>query len=182
MGSHLDLKGTILLQPTDSRGLMPSGSPWRKALAPTANGSRRSLQWKGRQRILSLRRRAHRSDLRRPTSGFQRRVRTLKKLVPNSDCMGLDGLFTETADYILSLQMRVKVMQIMVKVLSDSPNWPPLLPCKVSYHFSFSLSSFFSCFFHVDFNVLYSEAGFGRPQMCVGWCCPFFKFQQTLNF
>jgi len=52
--------------------------------------------------------------------GIERRVRTLKKLIPNSESMGLDGLFRETADYILSLQMRVKVMQIMVKVLTGS--------------------------------------------------------------
>ncbi|KAJ8748654.1 hypothetical protein K2173_008099 [Erythroxylum novogranatense] len=54
-------------------------------------------------------------------NGIVRRVRTLRKLVPHSDqSMGLDGLFRETADYIISLQMKVEVMQIMVKVLSSS--------------------------------------------------------------
>ncbi|WCJ22346.1 Transcription factor UPBEAT1 [Euphorbia peplus] len=53
-------------------------------------------------------------------NGVSKRVRTLKKLVPNSESMGIESLFEETADYILSLQMRVRVMQIMVKVLSGS--------------------------------------------------------------
>ncbi|KAJ9171704.1 hypothetical protein P3X46_015028 [Hevea brasiliensis] len=53
-------------------------------------------------------------------NGIRGRVRTLKKLIPNSESAGLEGLFRETADYILSLQMRVKVMQIMVKVLTGS--------------------------------------------------------------
>ncbi|KAF2325060.1 hypothetical protein GH714_022512 [Hevea brasiliensis] len=48
-------------------------------------------------------------------NGIHRRVRTLKKLIPNSEAEGLEGLFRDSADYILSLQMIVKVMQIMVK-------------------------------------------------------------------
>ncbi|EEF47237.1 transcription factor, putative [Ricinus communis] len=52
-------------------------------------------------------------------TGIHKRVKTLKKLIPNSESMGLEGLFRETADYILSLQMRVNLMQIMVKVLSS---------------------------------------------------------------
>lgn len=52
-------------------------------------------------------------------SEVERKLRTLKKLVPNSnDTMGLDGLFSETADYILAMEMKIKVMKIMVKVLS----------------------------------------------------------------
>ncbi|GLT42658.1 hypothetical protein SLA2020_373590 [Shorea laevis] len=57
---------------------------------------------------------------RRPTSTIERKIRTLKKLIPNSEGMELDGLFRETAEYIQSLEMRVKVMQIMVKVLTGS--------------------------------------------------------------
>lgn len=59
---------------------------------------------------------------RRANNGIERRVRTLKRLVPNGnrDCVGLDGLFRETADYILSLQMRVRVMQIMAKFLTGA--------------------------------------------------------------
>lgn len=58
---------------------------------------------------------------RRTANGIERRVRTLKKLVPNSDeVTGLDGLFREAADYIMSLQVRVQAMQTMVKLLSSS--------------------------------------------------------------
>ncbi|KAJ6404076.1 hypothetical protein OIU84_012298 [Salix udensis] len=71
-------------------------------------------------RILMKRRARVEGSTTRAGYGIERRVRTLKKLVPNSESMGLDGLFRETADYILSLQMRVKVMQIMVKVLTGS--------------------------------------------------------------
>ena len=113
----LDLKGMVL--ETKDR-CNPSGSLWRKVLETKAK-RRRRLQRRRRQRVF-MKRRAHLIDSsRRPTSGIQRRVKTLKKLVPNShSSMGLDGLFRETADYILSLQIRVKVMLIMVKVLSDS--------------------------------------------------------------
>lgn len=72
-------------------------------------------------RILTMKKRARRVEgSRRPAAAFgiQRRVRTLKKLVPNGEAMGVDGLFRETADYILALEMRVKVMKIMMKVLT----------------------------------------------------------------
>lgn len=72
------------------------------------------------KRVLMKRRRLGASR-RRGNYGIVRKVRTLKRLIPNSQTVGsLDGLFRETADYILSLQMRVRVMQIMVKVLSGS--------------------------------------------------------------
>ncbi|KAF5455412.1 hypothetical protein F2P56_024989 [Juglans regia] len=61
-----------------------------------------------------------RSGSRKHANGIGRKVRTLKRLVPNSESMGLDGLFRETADYILSLQMRVRVMQTMVDALTNS--------------------------------------------------------------
>ncbi|KAK2404233.1 transcription factor PAR1 [Trifolium repens] len=58
---------------------------------------------------------------RRGSYGIQRRVRTLKRLIPNSDqSIGLDGLFRETANYILSLENRVRVMKVMVEVLNGS--------------------------------------------------------------
>lgn len=66
-------------------------------------------------------RRRRRATAARPASNLQmeRRVRILKKLIPaNSGESGLDNLFRETADYILALQLRVKVMQVMVDVLS----------------------------------------------------------------
>ncbi|KAL7252232.1 hypothetical protein ACSBR1_013976 [Camellia fascicularis] len=57
---------------------------------------------------------------RRPMNGIKKRLRTLKKLVQNRRSKGLDGLFKETADYIVCLQMKVKVMQMMVKLLSET--------------------------------------------------------------
>lgn len=58
---------------------------------------------------------------RRGSYGIQRRVRKLKRLIPNSDeSIGLEGLFRETANYILSLENRVRVMKVMVEVLNGS--------------------------------------------------------------
>ncbi|OIW12591.1 hypothetical protein TanjilG_04755 [Lupinus angustifolius] len=76
---------------------------------------KKSIKGKRPIRILMKRRGGYR---RRLVNGIQKRVRTLKRLVPNSDSMGLDGLFRETADYILALQTRVEVMQVMVNVLT----------------------------------------------------------------
>ncbi|XP_022775613.1 transcription factor UPBEAT1-like [Durio zibethinus] len=73
-----------------------------------------------RPRSIVMKRRPHSEGSRRPMNHIEQKVKTLKKLIPNNDSMGLDGLFRETAEYILSLQMRVKVMQIMVKVLTGS--------------------------------------------------------------
>lgn len=58
---------------------------------------------------------------KRPRNSMVRKVKTLKKLVPKGNsALGLDGLFRETADYILFLEAQVQVMQIMVNVLSGS--------------------------------------------------------------
>lgn len=58
---------------------------------------------------------------RSTTTMIERKVRTLKKLIPNGDSsVGLDGLFRETADYISSLQMRVRMMQAVVDALKNS--------------------------------------------------------------
>ncbi|KDO71972.1 hypothetical protein CISIN_1g040441mg [Citrus sinensis] len=51
-------------------------------------------------------------------NGIERRIKTLEKLVPSDKSIGLEALFGETADYIKRLQMKVKFMQIMVKLLS----------------------------------------------------------------
>ncbi|TMW93085.1 hypothetical protein EJD97_012213 [Solanum chilense] len=49
------------------------------------------------------------------------KVKILKKLIPiNCEDLGLEGIFRETADYILALEMRIKAMQDMVNVLSPS--------------------------------------------------------------
>ncbi|KAK4418034.1 Transcription factor UPBEAT1 [Sesamum alatum] len=53
-------------------------------------------------------------------SAVERKVRILKKLIPNCDTMEMERVLRETADYIVALQMRVKLMQIMVDVLSGS--------------------------------------------------------------
>lgn len=80
------------------------------AAAQAKKGGRRP------RRILMKRR----GGSRRGSNGIRRRVRTLKSLVPNCDSLGMDGVFRETANYILSLQTRVRVMQVMVKVLTGS--------------------------------------------------------------
>ncbi|CAA7044275.1 unnamed protein product [Microthlaspi erraticum] len=58
---------------------------------------------------------------RRPCRSINRRVKTLKELVPNTKSSeSLDGLFRQTADYILALEMKVRVMQTMVQVLTET--------------------------------------------------------------
>ncbi|KAJ4956018.1 hypothetical protein NE237_012801 [Protea cynaroides] len=69
--------------------------------------------------ISMKRRRVLPEGSRRPMNEMEKKVRSLKKLIPNgSSSMGLDGLFMETAGYIESLEMQVKVMQVLVKALS----------------------------------------------------------------
>lgn len=50
----------------------------------------------------------------------QKRITALRKLVLMSGSTGLEGLFREAADYIVSLQIRVKAMQVMINALSCS--------------------------------------------------------------
>uniref|UniRef100_A0A6N2MWP4 BHLH domain-containing protein n=1 Tax=Salix viminalis TaxID=40686 RepID=A0A6N2MWP4_SALVM len=101
---------------------------WRKVLEgqarrgcpPRKQNDGRHAESK-RPRRVSMKRAARvQGSARRVGYGVGRRVRTLKKLIPNGGSLGLDGLFRETADYILTLQMRVEVMQIMVKELTGS--------------------------------------------------------------
>ncbi|KAL5859271.1 hypothetical protein ACOSQ4_000567 [Xanthoceras sorbifolium] len=128
----LDLKGIILQgNENDSKS---SGSLWNKVLEAQAKRRRQAIRkqkvllWKNgghircrRPRRISMKRRSAGVEVpRRPANAIDRKVRTLKKLVPNSESMGIDGLFRETADYILALQMKVNVMQVMVKVLTGS--------------------------------------------------------------
>ncbi|KAK1293437.1 Transcription factor UPBEAT1 [Acorus calamus] len=76
-------------------------------------------------RVISMKRRGSIGGSRRGDvdhDGLERRVKALQELVlPDEECVagGLDGLFRETADYIACLQMQVKVMQIMLRVLCD---------------------------------------------------------------
>lgn len=57
---------------------------------------------------------------RRSSKEVEKKVKMMEKLIPNceSSSMGLERLFRETADYIWALEMRVKVMKIIVNVLS----------------------------------------------------------------
>ncbi|KAL5996496.1 hypothetical protein ACLOJK_026576 [Asimina triloba] len=52
-------------------------------------------------------------------TGVERRIAVLQRLVPNGESMDLAALFKEAADYILCLEMQARVMQVLVKVLSD---------------------------------------------------------------
>lgn len=69
-----------------------------------------------------MKRRVRVERYRRRSSNYEieRKVRILQKLIPNceSSNMGFERLLRETADYVLALEMRVKVMQILVNVLS----------------------------------------------------------------
>ncbi|CAN7063632.1 unnamed protein product [Brassica rapa subsp. trilocularis] len=60
--------------------------------------------------------------IRRPSRAIHRRVKTLKELVPNtkSSSAGLDGLLRQTADYILALERKVRVMQTMFQALAET--------------------------------------------------------------
>ncbi|MCD9638532.1 hypothetical protein HAX54_022539 [Datura stramonium] len=81
--------------------------------------NRRHVKGKRCKSIL-MKRRVRVEGSRRSENDIGRKVRVLKKLIPNCKDLGLEGIFRETADYILDLKMRVKVMQVMVNVLSPS--------------------------------------------------------------
>lgn len=134
MGPHtlfvsLDLKGMVQESREKS---YTDGASWNRVLQGTrqrAMTTKRSgvvLKNKKRsdgRRILKKRRRSLQFGARDESHGIQRRLRTLKRLIPNSESnsvKGLDGLFRETADYILSLQSRVRLMQMMVNALGGS--------------------------------------------------------------
>ncbi|MBA0575594.1 hypothetical protein Golob_027908 [Gossypium lobatum] len=76
--------------------------------------------WRCRRRSRSMLMKRIPEGCTRTLNPFQKKVKTLKKLIPNKKSMGLGGLFRDTAEYIMCLQMRVKVVQIMVKVLTGS--------------------------------------------------------------
>uniref|UniRef100_A0A5B7C5I1 Putative transcription factor UPBEAT1 n=1 Tax=Davidia involucrata TaxID=16924 RepID=A0A5B7C5I1_DAVIN len=122
----LDLKGMIL----ENKGTNQSsnGSLWSKVLEAQAmrmrqqsiNNNIEGHGWSSRHRKILMKRRAFVQGSRRPIYGIEKRVRTLKKLVPNGKSKALDGLFRETGDYIVLLQMKVKLMEMMVKLLSKT--------------------------------------------------------------
>ncbi|KAI4340257.1 hypothetical protein MLD38_025115 [Melastoma candidum] len=71
---------------------------------------------KKRKRRFSRRRNVARPG--RESAGIVRRIRTLKSLIPNGVSIGLEGLFAETADYIASLQTRVRTMRMVVEAMT----------------------------------------------------------------
>ncbi|CAO2826658.1 unnamed protein product [Amaranthus hypochondriacus] len=79
------------------------------------------LENKGRKQKNLRKRRSNNYIQPKKQNGIEKRVKTLKRLIPNNGkSQGLDGLFRDTASYIISLQMRVRVMQILVDVLENS--------------------------------------------------------------
>ncbi|XAR61432.1 hypothetical protein NMG60_11035130 [Bertholletia excelsa] len=103
------------------------GSCNRNGALPELGAEARRAKKKGvmksrnpRPRRVLMKRRARLEASRRPKNVVEKRVRVLRKLIPHSESAGLDGLFRDAADYILTLQMRVRVMQIMAKALSES--------------------------------------------------------------
>ncbi|XP_050238949.1 transcription factor UPBEAT1 [Mercurialis annua] len=96
-------------------------SQTKKNVIPNRNGGYVMMKSKRIRRALMKNRAGLRGRSRsRTANGFQKKVKTLKKLIPNCQSVEVEGLFRETADYILSLQMRVNLMQKMVEVLSSS--------------------------------------------------------------
>ncbi|CAI0425046.1 unnamed protein product [Linum tenue] len=63
------------------------------------------------------RKQATAAGIRRPLV-VERRVGALKTLIPNCESMGIEGLYRETAEYVLGLEMMVKLMQAMVQLLT----------------------------------------------------------------
>ncbi|XP_010268101.1 PREDICTED: transcription factor UPBEAT1-like [Nelumbo nucifera] len=113
----LDLNGDI----TERRD-----SFWCKVFEVRAMRRRQERKFKHRMKKIcgghgwSTRPRRSLMKRTRRMKGMERKVRTLRKLVPNGKSRGLGELFEETADYILFLQMQVKVLQALVKVSTDS--------------------------------------------------------------
>ncbi|KAL8054643.1 hypothetical protein ABFX02_04G005700 [Erythranthe guttata] len=99
---------------------------WRKlslelqSSSSNRNPSPPEMQIRRSRRCMVMKRRARLDRCIRPINAIERKVRILKKLIPNSEYMGVETLFRETADYIVALQMRAKAMQIMVDALSAS--------------------------------------------------------------
>nr|GEX88094.1 RNA-directed DNA polymerase, eukaryota, reverse transcriptase zinc-binding domain protein [Tanacetum cinerariifolium] len=83
----------------------------RRVHIPTRNNTLKMMKRRRARRVGQDGRRSRRAT----ATIIERKVRTLKKLIPNGDSsVGLDGLFRETAEYISSLQLRVRLMQAVV--------------------------------------------------------------------
>ncbi|KAM0957664.1 hypothetical protein ACFX13_026374 [Malus domestica] len=111
----LGLKGTVLENEGKS---YTNGALWN--ITRESGGVVVRNKRSPRRRILKKKKTGTRlQSASRRYIGIKRRVKTLKGLIPNSDdSTGLDGLFRDTADYILSLQTRVRLMQIMVQAFA----------------------------------------------------------------
>ncbi|RZR75277.1 hypothetical protein BHM03_00053537 [Ensete ventricosum] len=94
----------------------------RKQMAGTKRvGGATSVRWTGRP-LISKNRTAR---SRKAMSCIERKLEVLQELVPHGPSMQeLDGLFREAANYIVCLQVQVKVMQILLDELS--PEIPTL--------------------------------------------------------
>jgi hypothetical protein len=70
----------------------------------------------------SMKKKIHRRKLlegyRKSVPQIVRKLQTLRRLVPGGDSTGIDDLFCAAADYILTLQMKVRVMEFMVNVFT----------------------------------------------------------------
>ncbi|KAJ3669635.1 hypothetical protein LUZ60_011585 [Juncus effusus] len=55
---------------------------------------------------------------RKSATQIVRKIQMLRRLVPGGDSTEIDDLFRVAADYILSLQMQVRVMEYMVNALN----------------------------------------------------------------
>jgi hypothetical protein len=116
----LDMKGTMLQANDHQQSRSANGSSLGKKQRRSSGGHVKIMSKRRPTRVL-MKRMARVGSRNHANAAVGRRVRTLKRLIPNGESMGsLDGLFREAADYIFSLQMRVRVMQIMVNALTNS--------------------------------------------------------------
>ncbi|CAN6700124.1 unnamed protein product [Malus baccata var. baccata] len=118
----LGLKGTVLENEGKS---YTNGALWNitressGVVVRNKRSPRRRILKKKKKKKKKTETRLQSAGRRSNNIGIKRRVKTLKRLIPNSDdSMGLDGLFRDTADYILSLQTRVRLMQMMVQAFA----------------------------------------------------------------
>ncbi|KAF7818120.1 transcription factor UPBEAT1 [Senna tora] len=118
--ASLSLEDLLQVQGTseESKNSSSYGDLWRKVIAAKKQKKKSNVKSRRQGRNIVMKRRGRLME-RGKNNIIDRKVRTLKRLVPKAESLGLDGLFRETAHYILSLQMRVRVMQIMVKAAHD---------------------------------------------------------------
>lgn len=104
--SSLDLSDPLWTKVLEKSQLIGRKCSWQKGI--------RHIMKKEKCRSILMKRRVR----RRSSKEIEKKVKMLEKLIPNRESSSSIGLFRETADYIWGLEMRVKVMQIIVNVLS----------------------------------------------------------------